>query len=110
MVKRSVSKAWSPVLTMTFAVAAVFAPRFFMPTENRASIAGRWQARASSPPAISSVLGVGTEMPLHLGSAGTLFLAVDEFARQELLTGASEEGLPAALLEKIRTQGGASSF
>ena len=67
-------------------------------------------ATARSPRAISRVLEVGTVMPLHLGSAGKVFLAFDEFARQELLTVAPEEALPAELLDQIRNQGWASSF
>ncbi|TFD58930.1 IclR family transcriptional regulator [Cryobacterium suzukii] len=67
-------------------------------------------ATARSPRAISRVLEVGTVMPLHLGSAGKVFLAFDEFARQELLTVAPEEALPAELLDQIRIQGWASSF
>lgn len=67
-------------------------------------------ATARSPRAISRVLEVGTVMPMHLGSAGKVFLAFDEFAMQELLDADPHSTVSQEELQLIREQGWCATF
>ena len=67
-------------------------------------------ATARSPRAISRVLEVGTVMPMHLGSAGKVFLAFDEFAMQELLDADPHSTVSQDELQLIREQGWCATF
>lgn len=67
-------------------------------------------ATARSPRAISRVLEVGTVMPMHLGSAGKVFLAFDEFAMQDLLDADPDSEVSPEELELIREQGWCATF
>lgn len=60
--------------------------------------------------AISRVLEVGLTMPLHLGSAGKVFLAFDDLAMKDVLAQDPTLTISPAELDEIRHQGWCATF